>query len=67
MALKDNCVYLNVQVDKDLKRRVRSWGIANDITLTQIVSDVLEEFVDAKEKAEDYERGLKVINEKKRE
>jgi len=59
MALKDNCVYLNVQVDKDLKRRVRSWGIANDITLTQIVSDVLEEFVDAKEKKEDYERGLK--------
>ena len=59
MALKNNCVYLNVQIDKDLKRRVRSWGIKNDVTLTQIVSESLEKFVDAKEKKEDYERGLK--------
>ena len=58
MALKNNCVYLNVQIDKDLKRRVRSLGIKNDVTLTQIVSESLEKFADAEEKKE-KERGLK--------
>jgi len=53
MALKNNCVYLNVQIDKDLKRRVRSLGIKNDVTLTQIVSESLEKFADAEEKKEE--------------
>ena len=52
MALKDNCVYLNVQIDKDLKRRIRVWAANHATTATQMVINELTRFLDAEEKAE---------------
>jgi len=48
-----NFCYLNVLIDKDLKRRLRVYAAEHDVTATQIVVDELTRFLDAKEKKDD--------------